>query len=319
MSSVSINATAASALSLLTGSSKALEASQVKVASGQKINEAADNAAYWSIATTIKSDNLSLSSAEDATGLAAAIADTAALGIEAATGIVSEIQAKLVMAKAVGSDKTAINTEITALKAQLGTIAKSTSFNGENWLSTENGQSPKVTSMVASVTSNKDGDLNVNVIDFDTGQSTISSSGNAADGLLTKSYTGTSSDGSSYEYFLLDASSAVPAPSPAKEIELSSTTTSSEIDGMISSVNQMMKGLTNAGAAIGATSSRIAAGTEFLKDLQDVNTISVGNLVDADMGEAATKMKALQARQELQTQALNIANNQQKSVLSLFA
>jgi len=316
---VSINATSASALALLTGTSKGLEATQTKVASGHRINEARDNAAYWSIATTMKAHNLSLSSAEDATGISAAIADTAALGLQAATDIVSEIQSKLVMAKAIGSNKGAINDEITQLKAQLGTVAASSSFNGQNWLKTDAGQQPKVTSMVASVTSNADGDLNVNVIDFDTAASNLVAGGSAADGLLTRSYSGTSSDGSSYEYFLLDAGSTTPPPSTAKEIALSDdATSSSDIDGMISSVNAMLSGLTNAGAAVGATSSRIAAGTEFLKDLQDVNALSIGRLVDADMGEESTRLKAQQAQQLLQTQGLNIANYQQKSVLSLF-
>lgn len=315
---VSINATSASALALLTGTSKELEATQTKVASGHRINEARDNAAYWSIATTMKAHNLSLSSAEDATGISAAIADTAAMGLQAATDIVSEIQSKLVMAKAIGSNKGAINDEITQLKAQLGTVAASSSFNGQNWLKTDAGQQPKVTSMVASVTSNADGDLNVNVIDFDTAASNLVAGGSAADGLLTRSYSGTSSDGSPYEYFLLDAGSTTLPPSTAKEIALSDTTSSSDIDGMISSVNSMLSGLTNAGAAVGATSSRIAAGTEFLKDLQDVNALSIGRLVDADMGEESTRLKAQQAQQLLQTQGLNIANYQQKSVLSLF-
>ncbi len=315
---VSINATSASALALLTGTSKGLEATQTKVASGHRINEAKDNAAYWSIATTMKAHNLSLSSAEDTTGISAAIADTAALGLQAATDIVSEIQSKLVMAKAIGSNKGAINDEITQLKAQLGTVAASSSFNGQNWLKTDAGQQPKVTSMVASVTSNADGDLNVNVIDFDTAASNLVAGGSAADGLLTRSYSGTSSDGSSYEYFLLDAGSTTPPPSTAKEIALSEATSSSDLDRMISSVNSMLSGLTNAGAAVGATSSRIAAGTEFLKDLQDVNALSIGRLVDADMGEESTRLKAQQAQQLLQTQGLNIANYQQKSVLSLF-
>ena len=85
MTSVSFNSTAASALSLLTGSSRALEATQTRVASGKRVEEASDNAAYWSIATTMSADSMSLSSAEDATGLSAAITDTAAIGMEAAT------------------------------------------------------------------------------------------------------------------------------------------------------------------------------------------------------------------------------------------
>jgi len=318
MTSISINSTSASALSLLTGSSKALEATQTRVASGRRVNEAADNAAYWSIATTMSASNLSLSSAKDATGMAAAVADTAALGIEAATGIVAEIQSKLILAKSVGSDKNAINAEISQLKEQLGTIANSTSFNGQNWLNLEAGQSPKVESMVASVSSNADGEVSINVIDFDTAQSTLSSSGAASDGMLTKAYSGTTKSGASYEYYLLDANSAVPAPATAQEIKISQNTTSGELDGMISAVSSMLSNLTDAGAALGATRSRISSNTEFLNDLEDITAIGIGRLVDADMEEEATKLSAQKVQQQLQTIGLNIANSNMASTLALF-
>ncbi|NKN38361.1 flagellar hook associated protein [Agrobacterium sp. a22-2] len=318
MVSVSLNSTSASALSLLTGSTKALEATQTKVASGRKVDEAADNAAYWSIATTMKSGSLSLSSAEDATGLSAAIADTAALGMEAATSIVSDIQAKLVMAKAVGADKTAINTEISQLKEQLGTIASSSSFNGQNWLNLSEGQAPKVTSMVSSVTTDSSGDLSVNVIDFDTAQSALVSKENASDGVFTRSYFGLTSSGSTYEYYLLDADSAVPASATASEIAIDDNTSSSELNGMIAAVSTMLADMTDAGAAIGATKSRISAGTEFLQDLQDITDIGIGRLVDADLEEEAANLSAQRVQQQLQTIGLNIANNQPKSLMTLF-
>ncbi|MGF0538744.1 flagellin [Agrobacterium sp. ES01] len=318
MTSVSVNSTASSALSLLTGSNKALIQSQQRFSSGLKVNQASDDAAYWSIATSMRSQNLSLSSAEDATGLAAALSDTAALGMQAATDIVGEIQSRLVLAKAVGSDKTAINAEITQLKEQLGTVARSSSFNGENWLNLDAGQTPGVESMVASVSDNGDAGVSVNVIDFDTATSTLMSAGDASDGILTRSYSGTTKDGSSYDYYLMDAGSTVPAPASSSEIKLDANTTNEEIDGMLSAVNSMMSGLTDAGAALGATSNRISQNSEFLRDLQDITEIGVGRLVDADMEEEAVRFSAQKVQQQLQTQGLNIANNNMKSMLTLF-
>lgn len=319
MTSVSINSTAASALSLLTGSSRALEATQTRVASGRRVDEASDNAAYWSIATTMSADSMSLSSAEDATGLSAAITDTAALGMEAATSIVAEIQSKLILAQAVGTNRFAVNAEITQLKAQLGTIAQSSSFNGQNWLNLDAGQQPKVQSMVASVTSNGDGDVSVNVIDFDTAKSTLVSGQDAQDGLLTQSYSGTTKSGVAYDYHLLDANSAVPVAATSKEIAVSDTTTSDEFDGMVSAMNSMMTNMIDASANLGATRSRIASSTEFLQDLQDITEIGIGRLVDADMEEEAAKLSAQKVQQQLQTIGLNIANNSMASSLKLFA
>lgn len=319
MTSVSINSTAASALSLLTGSSRALEATQTRVASGRRVDEASDNAAYWSIATTMSADSMSLSSAEDATGLSAAITDTAALGMEAATSIVAEIQSKLILAQAVGTNRFAVNAEITQLKAQLGTIAQSSSFNGQNWLNLDAGQQPKVQSMVASVTSNGDGDVSVNVIDFDTAKSTLVSGQDAQDGLLTQSYSDSTKSGVAYDYHLLDANSAVPVAATSKEIAVSNTTTSDEFDGMISAMNSMMTNMIDASANLGATRSRIASSTEFLQDLQDITEIGIGRLVDADMEEEAAKLSAQKVQQQLQTIGLNIANNSMASSLKLFA
>ena len=319
MTSVSFNSTAASALSLLTGSSRALEATQTRVASGKRVEEASDNAAYWSIATTMSADSMSLSSAEDATGLSAAITDTAAIGMEAATSIVAEIQSKLILAQAVGTNRSAVNAEITQLKAQLGTIAQSSSFNGQNWLNLDAGQQPKVQSMVASVTSNGDGDVSVNVIDFDTAKSTLVSGQDAQDGLLTQSYSGTTKSGVVYDYHLLDAKSAVPVAASSKEISVSDTTTSDEFDGMISAMNAMMTNMIDASANLGATRNRIASSTEFLQDLQDITEIGIGRLVDADMEEEAAKLSAQKVQQQLQTIGLNIANNSMSASLKLFA
>lgn len=318
MTVTAINSTAASALALLTGTTKALQANQSQVASGLRVKEAADNSAYWSIATTMKSHNLALSSAEDATGLAAAVADTAALGVEAAAGIVSEIQSRLVLAQSLGSGRGAVDQEITALKEQLSTIASSSSFNGQNWLQLGAGQQPKVETMVASVTNNANGEIAVNVIDFDTANSVLASAEDASDGILTRAYTGITSSGNSYEYFLLDAGSATPASATAQQISVSDATTYDEFEGMISSVNSMFAKLADAGSQIGATRTRIASSSELLRDMQDTTQIGIGRLVDADMGQQATMMKALQAQQALQTQSLNIANSSARSVLQLF-
>ncbi|MFN7010479.1 MAG: flagellin [Allorhizobium sp.] len=318
MTSVSYNPTAASALSLLSGSSRALEATQTRVASGRRVQEAADNAAYWSIATTMSADSMSLSSAEDATGLSAATTDTAALGMEAATSIVADIQSKLILAQAVGSNRSAVNAEITQLKEQLGTIARSSGFNGQNWLSLDAGQQPKIQSMVASVSSNGNGDVSVNVIDFDTAKSALISKQDAQDGLLTQSYSGMTKSGVAYDYHLLNAPSAVPVSATSKEIAVSDTTTSAEFDGMISAMNTMMTNMIDASASLGATRSRISSSTEFLQDLQDITQVGIGRLVDADMEEEAAKLSAQKVQQQLQSIGLNIANNSMGASLKLF-
>lgn len=319
MVSTSVNSTAASALSLLGGTTRALSESTTRVASGREVQSASDNAAYWSIATTMKSTNLSLSSAEDAQAFSAAIADTAAVGMAHASEIMSEIQSKLILAKTPGVDKDALNSEITQLKEQLGTVVDSSSFNGQNWLKTSASESPKMESMVGSVTSNARGDVSVNVINFDRSQSNLVAEGDASDGLLTRSYSGITKSGSAYDYYLLDAGSTTPAGGSAREIGLSSTTTDDEIDGMISAMNSMMKGMTDGGATIGATSSRIDTNADFLANLQDVTQIGIGTMVDANLEEESARLASLSVQQQLQTIGLNITNTSMAASLKIFA
>ncbi|MCJ9670280.1 MULTISPECIES: flagellin [unclassified Neorhizobium] len=314
MSSISYNQSAASALLLLTGSAKALERNTVQVATGRNVNTASDNAAYWSIATSMRSTGMSLSAVEDASGLAAAMTDTASLGMEAATGLVSEIKAKLILARSPGVDRDAINAEIGQLKDQLGMVAESSSFNGENWLSSAG--TPSVKSLLASPSTNQDGTTALNTIDFDTASTTLVGSGDAADGLLTKAYSGTTDNGTAYEYYLLDTGSQGSAT--ASEIKISNSTTEDELDGMISATDSMLSSLTSAGAKLGSTSSRISANTEFLSKLQNAIDRGVGRLVDANMEESAVKLAATKVQQQLQTIGLSIVNEQSKRILDLF-
>ena len=69
MSSINTNASAMTALQSLQMTNKKMEATQNAISTGFRVAEAADNAAYWSIATTMRSDNKAMSTVQDALGL----------------------------------------------------------------------------------------------------------------------------------------------------------------------------------------------------------------------------------------------------------
>ena len=77
MTSILTNVAAMAALSTLRSIGSGMEETQARVSSGLRVGEASDNAAYWSIATTMRSDNMALSAVQDALGLGAAKVDTA--------------------------------------------------------------------------------------------------------------------------------------------------------------------------------------------------------------------------------------------------
>ncbi len=317
MSGVSFNATAASAVALLTGSTSALERTNKVVSTGKDVNSAADNAAYWSIAKSMSGNSTSMSAAMDASALAEATADTATLGMEQATGLVSQIRDKLILAKSVsGTQRDAVNAEITQLKEQLSTVAEASGFSGQNWLSSDAGSKPGTTSLVAGISANDDSSIDVETLDFDTATTNLVAKGDAQDGILTRSYTGTTPAGTPYDYKMLDVGSST--PSTGTEIAVSAATSQDELDGMISAADSMLSAMTDAGAKLGATSSRLSNNSEFMQKMQDVVDRSIGKLVDANMEEEAVNLAARKAQVELQTIGLNIANQQSQHILQLF-
>ena len=319
MTSMMTNAAAMAALQTLRDINGKMETTQQRISSGYRVETASDNAAYWSIATTMRSDNKALSTVQDALGLGAAKTDTAYTGLESAIDVITEVKAKLVAAREPGVDKNKINEELKELKNQLGSIAESASFSGENWLFNDTANPPTIVEMVGSFNRASDGTVAVETLEFDTATSTLIDINDAADGILTRSTSVTvplATGTTSATYFLLDAGSATTAV--GAEITLSINTTDVEVSGMISAVDAMLQTLTNSAATLGSINMRIDMQDDFVATLRDVIDKGIGRLVDADMNEESTRLKALQTQQQLGIQALSIANSNAENILQLF-
>ncbi|MEP6566646.1 MAG: flagellin, partial [Mesorhizobium sp.] len=118
MSSIMTNASALTALQSLNNTNKSLEMTQSRISTGYRVATASDNAAYWSIATTMRSDNKALSAVQDALGLGAGKVDTAYTAITDIKDQVDLIKAKLVTARSASQDdQQKIATEIKAIQA----------------------------------------------------------------------------------------------------------------------------------------------------------------------------------------------------------
>ena len=138
MASIMTNASALTALQSLNATNKNLEVTQSRISTGYRVAEASDNAAYWSIATTMRSDHKAMSTVQDALGLGASKVDTAYTGMNKAIETVNEIKVKLVAANgASAADKEKIQIEIKALQGQLKSYADAATFSGANWLSVD--------------------------------------------------------------------------------------------------------------------------------------------------------------------------------------
>ncbi|MBB4573497.1 flagellin [Rhizobium sp. MC63] len=301
MTSILTNVAAMAALQTLRGINDGLEATQNRVSSGYRVEKASDNAAYWSIATTMRSDNKALSAVSDALGLGAAKVDTAYSAMDSAIDVISEIKAKIVAATEKGVDKTKVQEEIGQLQQQLLSIAQSASFSGENWVAGADGTKSVVSTFV------RDGNGNVSVKTTDYILDT-SSTGNVLFGMTSTGTIETSSGiiGTSYgtigSIYSMDIS----------------TFGSAEISMALTSIEAGLEAMTKAASQLGSISTRIELQENFVGALSDSIDSGVGRLVDADMEEESSKLTALQTQQQLAIQSLSIANSSAQNILTLF-
>src|SRR5690606_7966123 len=170
MSSINTNAGAMTALQTLKATNKNLETTQGRISTGFRVSEASHNAAYWSIATTMRSDNNAMSTVKDALGLGAAQVDIAYTAMDAVKDTLDQIKTKLVAASQPDIDKEKIQEEIAQLQNDLQTYAKSATFSGGNWLDVDTTGTQKV---VASFIRDADGAVSLETIDVNTAKTAL--------------------------------------------------------------------------------------------------------------------------------------------------
>lgn len=170
MSSIMTNVSAMTALKSLQATNNALEVTQKRISTGLRVGDAADNAAYWSIATTMRADNKALSTVQDALGLGASKVDVAYTAINSAKDVVDEIKVKLVAAREGGVDKSKIQSEISQLQAQLTGISEAASFSGTNWLTIDSSATgySATQEIVSSFNRSADGTISIGTVNINT-------------------------------------------------------------------------------------------------------------------------------------------------------
>jgi flagellin len=136
MTSILTNIASMSALQTLRSVGASLENTQNQVSSGLRVGKAADSVAYWSISTTMRSDNKAIGSARDAMEVGAAKTDVGYAATTAVIDILNEFKAKLVTAKESSVDAVKIQQELSDLNGQAEAVVNSASFSGVNWLKT---------------------------------------------------------------------------------------------------------------------------------------------------------------------------------------
>jgi flagellin len=407
MVSILTNTSAIAALQTLRSIGSALFETQQQASTGLRIVNAADNSAYWSIATTMRSDTAALGAVQDALGLGAAKVDTAYAGMDATTKVIAEIKNRLVAAAEPGVDRSKVQEEIKQLQDQLLSISSSSSFAGENWLighpdvngyfytgPTDETDYPLLEGdkkLVASFTRDQEGNVAIKTIDVERTVKDVVFAPALYEpgGPVAGTQTGYGIADSPIEYesmlvpddvfhsprqvAFLDYQSSwdrlsdelytdgtdfytrikgffVKALDESGKIDITSTTSQHKffpevtvsslditkldyytdefmgtqaprefgLDVLINFVDKKLQDAVNVTTRYGAISKRIELQDNFASKLSDCLQRGVGRLVDADMNETSTRLKALQMQQQLATQSLSIANTEAQNVISLF-
>jgi flagellin len=352
MASIMTNASALTALQSLNSTNKNLEVTQARISTGYRVAEASDNAAYWSIATTMRSDNKALSTVQDALGLGASKIDTAYTGMNKAIETANEIKVKIVASVgATAQDKAKIQTEIKALQGQLKAYADAATFSGTNMLSVTSVQVSAANDgvqadikIVSAFNRSAAGVASISTIDIKVEGIKLFDSGLAADvknqGIIDRT---TQIYDTAAEQKLYDDAYAAAVAGGGTDIAANTAAQTAAggagnltgisvynldvtvaaasdavLANMINKVDTAIKEMTTAATNLGAAKQRVNLQKTFTQSLMDSIDRGVGQLVDADMNKESTRLQALQVQQQLGIQALSIANGNAQGILSLF-
>jgi len=364
MTTISFNSAATAALAILRHNDSRHEKLENIVTTGMRVGEAADNAAYWSIATDMRNTHKATGAVIDALELGAAVVDVAYEAMENLIDITSEIKAKVMIMKGMGTDRYKISSEIYELEKQFLSVTESASFNGRNLLApgklnyTEksyvdgNGRTlnyMEMTAPDANVTFggivssyskgrigliNIHGDSNLNLF----GQASYKNADGTItleDGLVGNPQADGETDGVAHEDPLkttawlpaFNGRTQIAFANGAQTDDMFSASHMGEVpddlveyatDLLVTRYDDIEKTLVDRAATLGSLSMRIEMQTDYNKTLSSTIQKGVGRLVDADMSDASTKLKAIQAQVQLAVQALNIANNAPSLLVQLF-
>lgn len=357
MTSIVTNTSAMAALQTLRSTFSDHDKVQQQMSSGLRVFNASDNAAYWSIATTMRSEKLAMSAASDSIGLSKSILDVTYNGLEEVRSEMTKIRDLAISASnapppaygqytVVGgnvidqayeaSSVGKIDAEMRQHWAQIMSTVKSSSFAGVNLLTNTTGPADLKNGSLDLVTGYADGHiitskvslLDTVVINYkrtaDAVYSPFAGARNTemgySDGALvfavgyqpiTQYNTSSNSvEPSTPDYLLLYGEQNIAHNNPQNR--------SDWYESMVNDLDTRLSALTNGMANVGALQKSVDMADDFNVKLQDTLAKGIGRLVDADMNEVSAKAKALETKQQLSIQTLNIANQSPNTILTLF-
>jgi flagellin len=299
--SVNTNAGAMAALQSLNKTNTSMNTVQSRINTGLNVAGTADDSAKYTVAQNLRGDLGKLSAVTSSLNNAKSVTDVAVAGAEQISDILNQMKSKTQEAADAGLDqdsRDAIAKDLTALKAQIGTIIDASDFNGTNILKNGGGD-------ISALQSFQDSDT--------------------VGGTYTAGQAGYQSDSLSVANLDLDttffAAEGTVAGTPGGLGTKGTAIALADSDAagiLMESLDDLADGLNTNLSDLGAASRKIDGQLSFTSKLSDVVETGIGNLVDADLAKESAKLQALQVQQQLGVQALSIANQAPQTILSLF-
>ena len=225
-------------------------------------------------------------------------------GLNEIRNVLQQVKELLVTALEPGVDRSKVQTEITGRLNDIQNKAASTVINEQNWLNVDSsGADYNATKGIVASFTRVNGTVTVDTIELDISNiSMYDANGNI--GIMDKDRT---SGGTTIAVADIDVSALTDSSADLQTI-----------NDYVQIVDDALADITSASTTVGTVSTRIESQQNFVKALMDANERAIGTLVDANMEEESTKLKALQTQQQLAVQSLSIANSSSQNILSLF-
>ena len=162
MSSILTNNAATSALSVLRSINNNLNTTQNRISSGMKVSSSKDNAAFFSISETLKSDSGMFNSINDSLTLTKNSISTARLGAETVVDLVNQFSERVAFAQGgTASVRASVQDELDELAARIDTTISQATFNGEDLVN-----STSAVTVVTGITRGSAGSVSTTTISF---------------------------------------------------------------------------------------------------------------------------------------------------------
>jgi flagellin len=288
MSKINTNVNALTATNALTRNSRDMQQTMQRLSTGQRINGASDDAAGIAIATTMTAQINGLNAAVRNANDAMSMLQTADGALSETSSLVQRMRELAVLAindTYSTTQKSAMNTEFTALAAQITFIASNTQFNGMKVL--DGNGSPGAT--VTSIFTFQVGANTAQTVSVTIGNVAILSTASPALG-------GT----------MFSAISAATIATAA-----GSTTAIANLDLALTALNTQR-------STIGAMVNRLAHAVDNLTNVAQNAEDSRSKVEDTDYAAATSELARTQIIAQAATAILAQANQQPQSVLSLL-